>query len=143
MVAREESSLSIKRQCRLLDIRRSGLYYKPAGENKENLEILRRMDEQYLKTPFYGVRRLTAWLRQEGYDMNPKRVKRLMKVMGWQTIYRTPNTSWPDKQHQVYPYLLKGLKTDRVNQVWAMDITYVPMRKGFMYLCAIIDVYSR
>ncbi|MGH2613001.1 MAG: IS3 family transposase, partial [Rhabdochlamydiaceae bacterium] len=143
MVNKEDSSLSIKRPCGLLEIRRSGLYYKPAGEKKENLEILRLMDEQYLKTPFYGVRRLTAWLQQKGCDINCKRVRRLMEVMGWQTLYRAPNTSRTDKQHQVYPYLLKGLNIERVNQVWAMDITYVPMRKGFMYLCAIIDAYSR
>lgn len=143
MVDKADSSLSIKQQCRLLGIQRSGLYYKPCGEKEENLKILRQMDEQYLKTPFYGVRRLTAWLRQKGYTINAKRVKRLMQMMGWQTIYRRPNTSRPDKQHKAYPYLLKGLNIDSVNQVWAMDITYVPMRKGFMYLCAIIDVYSR
>lgn len=101
------------------------------------------LDEQYFKTPFYGVRRLTAWLQLQGYNINHKRVKRLMELMGWQTIYRKPNTSKPCKENRIYPYLLKGLTVNRPNQVWAMDITYVPMRKGFMYLCAVIDVHTR
>lgn len=101
------------------------------------------LDEQYFKTPFYGVRRLTAWLQLQGYNINHKRVKRLMELMGWQTIYRKPNTSKPCKENRIYPYLLKGLTVNRPNQVWAMDITCVPMRKGFMYLCAVIDVHTR
>jgi putative transposase len=104
---------------------------------------MRLMDEQYFKTPFYGVRKLTEWLYHEGYDVNHKRVKRLMNLMGWQTIYRQPNTSKPNKEHPVYPYLLKGLTINRANQVWAIDITYIPMRRGFMYLCAIIDLHTR
>lgn len=143
MVEREDSSLSIKRQCELLNIHRSGLYYSPNEESVENLALMRLMDEQYLKTPFYGCRKLTAWLEQKEYKINHKRVKRLMKLIGWQTIYREPNTSKPAKAHKTYPYLLKNVAINRMNQVWAMDITYIPMRKGFMYLCAIIDVYSR
>lgn len=104
---------------------------------------MRMLDEQYFKTPFYGVRRLTVWLQSLGYWINRKRVKRLMDKMGWQTIYRKPNTSKASKEHKVYPYLLRGLQITQANQVWAMDITYVPMRKGFMYLCAIIDVHTR
>jgi putative transposase len=113
------------------------------SESEENLSIMRQLDEQYFNTPFYGVRRLTAWLKVQGYGINRKRVKRLMELVGWQTIYRRPNTSKPCKEDRIYPYLLKGLDINTYNQVWAMDITYVPMRKGFMYLCAIIDVHTR
>ena len=139
----QNSSLSVAHQCRLLNVHRSGLYYRPCSESPEDLAIMRQMDEQYFKTPFYGVRRLTVWLRSLGYKINRKRVRRLMGLMGWQTIYRKPNTSKPDKEHKVYPYLLKNLDINRANQVWAMDITYVPMRRGFMYLCAIIDLHTR
>lgn len=143
MVERQNSSLSVRQQCGLLGIHRSGLYYRTCAEGEENLAIMRLLDEQYFRTPFYGVRRLTAWLQGQGYRINRKRVKRLMEVMGWQTIYRKPHTSKPCKENKVYPYLLKGLTINRRNHVWAMDITYVPMRKGFMYLCAVIDVYTR
>lgn len=104
---------------------------------------MRLIDEQYFKTPFYGIRRVTAWLRNMGYKVNRKRIKRLMELVGWQTIYRKRNTSKKDKQNPVYPYLLRDLVIDHPNQVWAIDITYVPMRRGFMYLCAVIDVYTR
>jgi putative transposase len=144
MIDKGHSSLSVARQCRLLGIHRSGLYYKPCSESEENLIIMRLLDEQYFKTPFYGVRRLTAWLQGQGYFINRKRVSRLLKLMGWQTIYRRPrSTSKPCKENKIYPYLLRGLAINRANQVWAMDITYVPMRKGFMYLCAVIDVHTR
>lgn len=143
MIEKQHSPLSINAQCRLLQIHRSGLYYAPCAESEENLELMRWMDEQYLKTPFYGVRRLTAWLKTKGYRVNRKRVRRLMKLMDWQTLYRKPNTSWKNKQHPVYPYLLKDITIERSNQVWAIDITYIPMKKGFMYLCAIIDLHTR
>jgi putative transposase len=143
MIDKQNSSLSIKQQCRLVNIHRSGLYYQPCPESQENLSILRLLDEQYFKTPFYGVRKLTVLLRQQGYKVNRKRVNRLMELMGWQTLYRYKSTSEPDKQNRLYPYLLKGLRITRSNQVWAMDITYVPMRKGFMYLCAVIDLHTR
>ena len=143
MIDKNHIQMSIAEQCHLLNIHRSGLYYKPCMESEENLCIMRLLDEQYFKTPFYGVRRLTAWLQMLGYKINRKRVRRLMGIMGWETIFRAPRTSDPDKQHKVYPYLLKGLAITRVNQVWATDITYVPMRKGFMYLCAIIDIHTR
>jgi putative transposase len=112
-------------------------------ESEENLLLMRLMDEQYLHTPFYGVRRMTAWLRSKGYSVNRKRVGRLMELMGWQTIYQKPNLSKPDKGKYIYPYLLKGLQITHPNQVWAIDITYVPMRRGFMFLCAIIDLHTR
>jgi putative transposase len=131
------------RQCELLNIHRSGLYYKPVVETEENLQMMRMLDEQYFKTPFYGIRRLTAWFNQKGYNVNRKRVKRLMELMGWQTIYHKRNTSKRNKLHAVYPYLLKDLVVNHRNQVWAIDITYIPMRRGFMYLCAIIDLHTR
>ncbi len=135
--------LSMNRQCKLLQIHRSGLYYTPVPESEENLCLMRLMDEQYLNTPFYGIRRLTQWLRKKEYEVNTKRVRRLMKLMGWQTLYRKKNTSKPSKEHPAYPYLLRDLKIERNNQVWGIDITYVPMRRGFMYLCAIIDLHTR
>ena len=143
MIQKDHSDLSLVQQCDLLSIHRSGLYYIPCAESEENLAIMRLLDEQYFKTPFYGIRRLTAWLVELGYNVNRKRVKRLMGIIGWQTIFRGYSTSEPNKEHKVYPYLLKGLVISRPNQVWATDITYVPMKKGFMYLCAIIDIHTR
>jgi putative transposase len=136
-------SMSISHQCSLLQIHRSGLYYTPAMESEDNLLLMRLMDEQYLQTPFYGIRRMTAWLRSKGYEVNRKRIRRLMELMGWQTIYQKRNLSKPNKEHRIYPYLLKGLAITHRNQVWSIDITYVPMRRGFMYLCAIIDLHTR
>lgn len=143
MTDKQNSSLSLTRQCQLLSLHRSGLYYQPCQEKDENLQIMRMLDEQYFKTPYYGIRKLTAWLRLQGYTICTKRVRRLMLLMGWQTIYRRPNTSKSCKENRIYPYLLKGLTINRANQVWAMDITYVPMSRGFMYLCAIIDIHTR
>lgn len=135
--------LSISTQCQLLTITRSSFYYIPLGESEDNLAIMRQLDEQYFSTPFYGVLRLTALLILAGFKVNKKRVRRLMKLMNWQTIYREPHTTISDKTHYKYPYLLRGLKIERCNQVWAMDITYIPMKTGFMYLTAIIDLHSR
>jgi len=143
MIDDKHISLSVVKQCQVLGLHRSGLYYKPFNESTENLVILRLLDEQYFKTPFYGSRKLTVLLKKQGFKVNRKRTKRLMELMGWQTLYRYKNTSEPDKQNRLYPYMLKGLRIERANQVWAMDITYVPMRKGFMYLCAVIDLYTR
>lgn len=135
--------ISLCRQCDLLRIHRSGLYYSPVPETPENLNLMRLIDEQYYKTPFYGIRRNTAWLRHLGYPVNRKRIKRLMELIGWRTIYHKRNTSKKSKENPVYPYLLKDLEINHRNQVWAIDITYVPMRRGFMYLCAVIDVHTR
>lgn len=135
--------LSISTQCQLLTLSRSSFYYIPSGESEENLAIMRQLDEQYFSTPFYGALRLTAMLVLSGRKVNIKRVRRLMKLMNWQTIYREPRTTISDKTHYKYPYLLRGLKIERCNQVWAMDITYIPMKTGFMYLTAIIDLHSR
>jgi len=143
MVERDHVRLSIVAQCKALRVHRSGLYYKPVEETSENLLIMRLLDEQYFLTPFYGVRRITEWLREKGYNINKKRVKRLMDLMGWQTIYRQKLTTKRRKGDPVYPYLLKGIEINRKNQAWAIDITYLPMKRGFMYLCAIIDIHTR
>ena len=135
--------LSVSAQCRLLSLNRSNFYYIPTAESGENLAIMLQMDKQYFKTPFYGALRLTAELILSGYKVNIKRVRRLMKIVNWPTIYREPRTTISDKTHYKYPYLLRGLKIERCNQVWAMDITDIPMKTGFMYLAAIIDLNSR
>ncbi len=138
--------LSIVKQSELLSIHRSGLYYKPVGESELNLELMRLIDEQYMKYPFLGVRRMTAWLRKDlGYKVNRKRIERLYRLMGICALGPKPNTSKKvtGEGHSSFPYLLKNLRINRVNQVWATDITYVPIQGGYLYLCAIIDVYSR
>jgi putative transposase len=119
------------------------LYYQPVAESEENLLFMRLIDEQYLSTPFYGFRKMPQFLIDQGYQVNRKRVRRLMRLMGLMAIYQKPNTSQADKTHYKYPYLLKGLAITRPNQVWAADITYIPMKRGFMYLMAIIDLHSR
>jgi putative transposase len=127
----------------LLDISRSGLYYQPKGISEEDLTLMKLIDRQYLATPFYGARKIAAWLKSQKYGVNRKRVRRLMHVMGLKAIYRHPRTSQPAAGHKVYPYLLSGMKITRPNQVWSADITYIPMARGFLYLVAIIDWYSR
>ncbi len=124
MIEKDNSQLSVSRQCELLGIHRSGLYYQPCPESEGNLQVMRLIDEVYLDTPFYGVWRLKVLWQQKGHLINCKRVKRLMDLVGWQTIYRAPRTSLPEKKHKVYPYLLRGLEITRPNQVWATDITY-------------------
>jgi len=143
MVEPSCSLMSVSAQCRLLSLNKSSFYYIPTGESEENLSIMRKLDEQYFMTPFYGALRLTAILILSGYKVNIKRVRRLMKIVNWQTIYREPHTTTSDKTHYKYPYLLRELKIVKCNQVWAMDITYIPMKTGFMYLTAIIDLHSR
>jgi putative transposase len=143
VVDRRHPSLSVVRQCRLLDISRSGLYYQPAGISEEDLTLMKLIDHQYLATPFYGARKVAAWLKSQGQRVNRKRVRRLMQLMGLKAIYRRPRTSQPAPGHKIYPYMLSGMKITRPNQVWAADITYIPMAHGFLYLVAIIDWYSR
>jgi len=143
VVDRQHPSLSIVRQCRLLDISRSGLYYQPKGNSDEDLALMKLIDRQYLATPFYGARKIATCLKSEGHLVNRKRVRRLMRLMGLKAIYRRPRTSKPAPGHKIYPYLLDGMKITRPNQVWAADITYIPMARGFLYLVAIIDWYSR
>ena len=143
MIEPQQETLSIRRQCELLDLNRATYYYTPATESALNLTLMRLLDEQYLRTPFYGYRRMTVVLQQAGYLVNAKRVQRLMQKMDLQTIYPRPHTSGAAPEHTVYPYLLRGLAITRPNQVWSADITYVPMHQGFMYLVAVIDWYSR
>lgn len=143
MIQPMKKELSIVKQCELLEMSRSGFYYQPVPECRENLDIMRMMDEQYFKTPFYGVERLLVLLIVNGYKINRKRLRRLMRVQGWQTLYPTRTTTRTDPAAYKYPYLLKGLSIERKNQVWAIDITYIPMKNGFMYLCAVIDIHSR
>ena|ERR1017187_1540780 len=143
MVQIESKDLSIVKPCELLEISRSGLYYQPVAETEENLAVMRIMDEQYFKTPFYGTERLLVLLVVLGYKINRKRLRRLMRIQGWQTLYPRRCTTRSDAAAYKYPYLLKGLPIQRKNQVWAIDITYLPMKKGFMYLCAVIDIHTR
>lgn len=133
----------MRRQCELLGLNRATLYYESAGESAENLYLMRLIDEQYLRTPFYGWPRMTAHLRRHGYGVNHKRIQRLMRKMGLQAIYPKPSTTRAVQERKAYPYLLRALTIDRPNFVWSADITYVPMRQGFMYLVAVIDWYSR
>ena len=129
-VERPHPQLSIVKQCELLKIPRSTLYHQPKPESEGTLALMRRIDELYMKWPFYGARRMAAQLRREGFDVNRKRVSRLMRVMGIEAIYRKPNTSGKHPENKIYPYLLKNLAVTRVNQVWSADITYIPMQKG-------------
>ena len=143
LVDRNNEKLSITKQAKLLGLSRSSLYYRPRGESSENLELMRLIDEQFLDTPYYGSRQMKRWLRRQGRVVNRKRVKRLMRLMGLSVIYQKPNTSKPHPEHKVYPYLLRGLEITRPNQVWCTDITYIPMRRGFLYLVAIMDWSTR
>jgi len=127
----------------LLDISRSGLYYQPKVISEEDLALMKLIDRQYLATPFYGARKIAAWLKSQGHRVNRKRVRRLMQLMGLKAIYRRPRTSQPAPGNKIYPYLLSSMKIRQPNQVWAADITYIPMARGFLYLVAIIDLYSR
>jgi putative transposase len=143
MVDRSRTDLSVRRQCALLGLARSGIYRQPAVPDPEELALMRWLDERYLATPFYGSRRMTVELRKAGRQVNRKRVQRLMRLMGLEALGPKPKTSRPSAQHRVYPYLLRGLTIDRPNQVWAADITYIPMARGFLYLVVVMDWYSR
>jgi len=135
--------LSVRRQCELIGLNRSSLYYEPVGEAAEDLRLMRLIDEQYTARPFYGSRRMAAWLAGRGEEVNRKRVQRLMRAMGLEAIYPRPRTTMAGKGHRIYPYLLRGVAIERADQVWSADITYVPMASGFMYLAAVIDWFSR
>ena len=143
LVARDHPALSLSRQCRLLSIGRSSLYYEPKGESAETLALMRRIDELFLKYPFYGARQMVRHLRREGVCIGRRRAGRLMRLMGLQAIYRAPRTSAPHPEHRVWPYLLRGMTIKRANHVWCADITYIPVRRGFLYLVAIMDWASR
>ena len=143
MIDADDPKLSVSRQCRILNLNRSTYYYKNKPVKPEDLKLMRIIDEQYLKTPSWGSRSMRNHLRRLGYKINRKRVQRLMRRMGLEAIYPKPRTSRPHPQHKVYPYLLRNLKINRPNQVWAIDITYIPMSRGFMYLVAVMDWHSR
>ncbi len=135
--------LALSRQCQLLGLNRAALYYQAAPVDAYELELMALLDRQYLRTPFYGSRRMTAWLQTQGHGVNRKRVQRLMQRMGLAAIYQRPRTSRPAPANRIYPYLLRGLRIERVHQVWAADITYIPMARGFLYLVAVMDWVSR
>jgi putative transposase len=143
MIAPERPGLSLSRQCRLLSISRSSFYYAPKGESAENLALMRRIDELFLKYPFYGSRQMARQLRREGTSAGRHRVRRLMRLMGLEAIYQAPRTSTPHPQHRIYPYLLRKLTVGRPDHVWCADITYIPVRRGFLYLIAIMDWATR
>lgn len=143
MIEPGHPQISLRRQCELVGLNRSSWYYRPAGESVLNLQLMRMIDEQYLRTPFYGVRKMTAHLQRAGYEVNHKRVERLMRLMGLQALYARPRTTKRAPGEPIYPYLLRNLKIERANQVWCADITYVPMSRGFMYLVAVMDWHSR
>jgi putative transposase len=142
-VDRGHREISLRRQCELLGVARSGLYYEPAGESEKNLCLMRLLDEQYTRTPFYGSRKMTEWLAAQGHAVNRKRVARLMALMGLEAVYPKARLSQPGEGHKIYPYLLRGVSVERVNQVWSTDITYIRMAQGFVYLVAVMDWYSR
>jgi len=139
----DHPQLSLRRQCQLLDLARSSFYYEAQPESEDDLRLMRLLDEQYTRTPFYGIRRMTAWLQQQGQVVNHKRVRRLLRLMGLEAIYPKPRLSQAALGHRIYPYLLRGVKIERVNQVWSSDITYVRLVGGFVYLVAILDWFSR
>jgi putative transposase len=143
MIDPEHPELSVVRQCELLSISRSGFYYQPVGETPLNLELMGLIDRQFLETPWYGSRQMARHLRREGYTVGRKRIRRLMAKMGLEPIYQRPRTTVPHPDHQVYPYLLRELVIDRPNQVWCADIMYIPMRRGFLYLVAVMDWATR
>jgi putative transposase len=142
-VQRDHPEISVRRQCELLGVNRAGLYYEPLGESEENLYLMRLLDEQYMRAPFYGSRKMAEWLRTKGFEVNRKRVSRLMAVMGIEAVYPKPKLSQPGEGHKIYPYLLSGVEVKRANQVWSTDITYIRMTRGFVYLVAVMDWFSR
>lgn len=143
MIERKEAELSLSRQCRLLEISRSSLYYRPKGESAQTLALMRRIDELFLRYPFYGSRQMVRHLRRYGIRVGRHRVRRLMRLMGIEAIYQAPRTSAPHPEHRTYPYLLKDLAIERPDHVWCSDITFIPVRRGFLYLVAVMDWASR
>ena len=143
MVDIGHDKLTLSRQCELLGLPRSSFYYKPAQASPEDLRLMKQIDEIYTRWPSWGSRKIKEQLKRDGEEINRKRVQRYMRLMGIQGIAPGPNNSKPHPEHKVYPYLLRGVKIERVNQVWSTDITYIPMAVGFMYLVAVIDWHSR
>lgn len=143
MIEPDHPSLSIRTQCALLNIYRGGIYYEPVKESALNLKLMRRMDELHTKHPFYGSRQLCENLKREKFEVNRKRIQRLMRLMGIEAFYCKPRTTISEPSHKIYPYLLRGVPITKVGQVWSIDITYIRMREGFLYLTAVIDWFSR
>jgi putative transposase len=143
LVEREALALPVSRQCRLLSVSRASIYRRPADISEKDCTIMALIDRQYLARPYYGSRRMAAWLATQGHVVNRKRVQRLMRLAGLVAIYQRPNTSKPAPAHKIYPYLLGGISIERVNQVWCADVTYIPMARGFLYLVVIMDWVSR
>lgn len=143
LVELSHPEIPIYRQCEILGLPRSSFYYKPVGVSEYNLHLMGMIDEKYTQHPFYGILRMTAWLRDEGYQVNHKRIQRLMQLMGLKAIYPKPRLSTSENVSEKYPYLLRGLVIQRPNQVWGTDITYIKLRQGFIYLVAIMDWFSR
>ncbi len=143
LIDREAPALPVSRQCRLLSVSRASVYRRPAEISEEDCTIMALIDRQYLARPYYGSRRMVAWLAIQGHAVNRKRVRRLMRLAGLVAIYQRPNTSKPAPAHKIYPYLLGSISIERVNQVWCADVTYIPMAKGFLYLVVIMDWVSR
>jgi putative transposase len=143
LIEPEHAQISVVRQCELVGLARASFYYVAQGESAENLQLMRLLDEQYTRTPFYGVRRMTVWLRQQGYTVNPKRVARLLHTLGLETLYPKPRLSQAHPERRVYPYLLRGVPITRVNQVWSTDMTYIRLHAGFVSLVAGMDWFSR
>ncbi len=143
LVQRDHPQASLRLQCRLLGVCRSGLYYQPREADPDQLALMRRMDELYTAHPFYGTRQMSRHLQREGYPAGRDKVRRLMRKMGLEAVYCKPRTSQPDPEHRVYPYLLRNLAIERPHQAWCADITYIPMQRGFLYLVAVMDWFSR
>lgn len=143
MIDRADDRVSLVRQCRLVGIGRSSIYSRSKVPDPTTLELMRRIDQQYLKTPFYGSRKMMAWLREQGCAVGRDRVRRLMRLLGLEAIYQKPRTRTPHPQHRIYPYRLRGLAITRPSQVWCADVCYIPMARGFLYLVAVMDWFSR
>lgn len=143
MVEKDNEEIAVARQCELLSLSRSSYYYTSTVDYSYDLHLMRLLDEQYTKAPFYGVRRLTAWLRAQGHKVNYKRVRRLVRKMGLEAIYPRKRRSFSSPGHKLYPYLLEGMKVERPDQVWGADITYIRLAHGFVYLVVVMDWYSR
>lgn len=143
LIDASHETLSVRQQCKLVGLNRSSLYYERLGENTKNLLLMRILDEEYTRHPFKGVRKMVVYLKELGHEVNEKRVRRLLRMIGLEAIYPKRNLSKAHAQHKKYPYLLKGLDVNRVNQVWSTDITYIRLSQGFIYLVAVMDWYSR
>ena len=143
MIRKKNTKLSLTRQCKLLRISRSSLYYTPVGVNTETLKLMNEIDRVFTKYPFFGSRQIAAYLPQSGFSAGRHRVRRLMGIMGLQAVYKGPNTSKKHPENRIYPYLLRKLVITRPNQVWCSDITYIPVKRGFLYLVAIMDWATR